>query len=203
MQRCRPAQRANTNYLRPYQGYSNITQRRSDAFSDYNSVQFYLNKRRGDLKYSVSYTLAKVTGLGSGNGDNPLEDEGWRPTDNVDYSYFVGPTSFDRRHVSSSSRPTRRRSCASAGDLARSDPRRLGDQRQDPLAVRPVPDGDRQHLDRRAPRGLYRRGHRLSTMATRTGGSIPRRSWPRRSIAAATRRSARFRGPTGGRWTSR
>ena len=93
------AQRANTNFLRPYQGYSNITQRRSDAFSNYNSVQFYLNKRRGDLKYSVSYTLAKVTGLGSGNGDNPLDDEGWRPTDNFDLSYFVGPTTFDRRHV--------------------------------------------------------------------------------------------------------
>ena len=93
------AERANTNFLRPYQGYSNITQRRSDAFSDFNSLQFYLNKRRGDIKYSVSYTLGKATGLGSGNGDNPLDDEGWRPTDNVDLSYFVGPTSFDRRHA--------------------------------------------------------------------------------------------------------
>jgi hypothetical protein len=91
--------RANTNFLRPYKGYANITQRRSEAFSDYNSLQVYVNKRRGDIKYSVSYTLAKVTGLGSGNGDNPLDDEGWRPTDNVDLSYFVGPTSFDRRHV--------------------------------------------------------------------------------------------------------
>ncbi|HET7695679.1 MAG TPA: carboxypeptidase regulatory-like domain-containing protein [Vicinamibacterales bacterium] len=92
-------QRANTNYLRPYSGYSDITQRRSDAFSDYNSLQLYLNKRRGrQLTYSVSYTLGKVTGLGSGNGDSPLDDEGWRPTDNVDFSYFVGPTSFDRRH---------------------------------------------------------------------------------------------------------
>ena len=93
------AQRANLNSLRPYKGYSDIGQRRSDAFSDYNSVQFYVNKRRGNIKYSVSYTLAKVTGLGSGNGDNPLENEGWRPTDNVDLSYFVGPTSFDRRHA--------------------------------------------------------------------------------------------------------
>jgi hypothetical protein len=88
-----------TNYLRPYKGYSNITQRRSDAFSDYNSLQMYLNKRRGDIKYSVSYTFGKATGLGSGNGDNPLDDEGWRPTDNFDVSYFVGPTSFDRRHA--------------------------------------------------------------------------------------------------------
>ena len=93
------AQRANTNFLRPYQGYSAITQRRSDAFSDFNSVQFYLNKRRGDIKYSVSYTLGKSTGLGSGNGDNILQGEGYRPTDNVPLSYFVGPSSFDRRHA--------------------------------------------------------------------------------------------------------
>ena len=93
------ALRANTNFLRPYKGYSAITQRRSDSFSDFNSVQFYLNKRRGDIRYSVSYTLGKATGLGSGNGDNILDDEGWRPTDNVDLSYFVGPTSFDRRHA--------------------------------------------------------------------------------------------------------
>ena len=93
------AERAATNYLRPYQGYSDITQRRSDAFSDYNSVQFYLNKRRGDLRYSVSYTLGKATGMGSGNGDNFLDDEGIRPTDPYDKSYFVGPLSFDRRHA--------------------------------------------------------------------------------------------------------
>jgi hypothetical protein len=93
------AERANVNFLRPYKGYSGINQRRSDAFSDYNSIQLYLNKRRGDVRYSVSYTLGKATGLGSGNGDNPLEDEGWRPTENFDASYFVGPTSFDRRHA--------------------------------------------------------------------------------------------------------
>jgi hypothetical protein len=94
-----PAPRPATNYLRPYQGYSNITQRRSDAFSDYNSLQMYLNKRRGEIKYSVSYTFGKATGLGSGNGDNLLDDEGIRPTDRFDASYFVGPASFDRRHA--------------------------------------------------------------------------------------------------------
>ena len=93
------AQRANTNFLRPYKGYSGINQRRGDAFSDYNSLQLYLNRRRGEIRYTVSYTLGKTTGLGSGNGDNPLDDEGWRPTDNFDVSYFVGPTSFDRRHA--------------------------------------------------------------------------------------------------------
>jgi hypothetical protein len=94
-----PAPRPATNYLRPYKGYSDITQRRSDAFSDYNSLQMYLNKRRGEIKYSVSYTFGKATGLGSGNGDNLLDDEGIRPTDKFDASYFVGPASFDRRHA--------------------------------------------------------------------------------------------------------
>ena len=92
-------QRANTNFLRPYKGFSSIRQRRNGAFMDYNSLQLYLNKRRGDVKYSVSYTLAKARGFGSGNGDNPLTNEGWRPTDDFDVSYFVGSPSFDRRHA--------------------------------------------------------------------------------------------------------
>jgi hypothetical protein len=93
------AQRANTNFLRPFKGYSGIRQRRSDAFSDHNSLQLYLNKRRGDIRYAVSYTLGKTTGLGSGNGDNLLDAEGIRPTEAFDVAYFVGPTSFDRRHA--------------------------------------------------------------------------------------------------------
>jgi hypothetical protein len=93
------AQRANTNYLRPYKGYSSIRQRRSDAFSDYDSVQLYLNKRRGNVHYTVSYTLSKATGLASGNGDNPLAAEGYSPDEPFDRNFFVGPTSYDRRHA--------------------------------------------------------------------------------------------------------
>jgi hypothetical protein len=93
------AQRANTNFLRPYRGYSSIRQRRSDAFSDYNSLQLYVNKRRGDITYSVSYTLSKATGLGSGNGDNPLAAEGYTPGEPFDLDFFVGPTTYDRRHA--------------------------------------------------------------------------------------------------------
>jgi hypothetical protein len=93
------AERANTNFLRPYKGYSSIRQRRSDAFADYNSLQLYLNKRRGDIKYTVSYTLSKATGLGSGNGDNPLAAEGFTPAEDFDRSFFVGPTTYDRRHA--------------------------------------------------------------------------------------------------------
>jgi hypothetical protein len=85
------AQRANTNYLRPYQGYSSIRQRRSDAFSDYNSMQLYLNKRQGVIRYTVSYTLSKATGNASGIGDNP--------EDAFNREFNTGPLSFDRRHA--------------------------------------------------------------------------------------------------------
>ncbi len=93
------ADRANTNFLRPYRGYSSIRQRRSDAFSDYNGLQFYVNKRRGDIRYTISYTLSKATGLGSGNGDNPLAAEGYVPGSTFDLDFFVGPTTYDRRHA--------------------------------------------------------------------------------------------------------
>jgi hypothetical protein len=93
------ADRANTNFLRPYRGYSSIRQRRSDAFADYNGLQLYLNKRRGDIRYTVSYTLSKATGLGSGNGDNPLAAEGFVPGSVDDLDFFVGPTTYDRRHA--------------------------------------------------------------------------------------------------------
>jgi hypothetical protein len=85
------AQRANTNYLRPYQGYSSIRQRRSDAFSDYNGLQLYLNKRKGIISYTVSYTLSKATGNASGIGDNP--------EDAFNKEFNTGPLSFDRRHA--------------------------------------------------------------------------------------------------------
>jgi hypothetical protein len=87
------AQRANNNFLRPYKGYSSIRQRRSDAFVNYNSVQFYLNKRKGDIKYTVSYTLSKAEG---NVGDNGI---GGNPEDAFNFEFNVGPTSYDRRHV--------------------------------------------------------------------------------------------------------
>ena len=90
------AQRANTNYLRPYQGYSSIRQRRSDAFSDYNGLQLYLNKRKGTIRYTVSYTLSKATGNASGIGDNP--------EDAFNKAFNTGPLSLrsaarDGRHL--------------------------------------------------------------------------------------------------------
>ncbi len=85
------AQRANTNYLRPYQGYSSIRQRRSDGFSNYNSLQLYVNRRRGALRYTGSYTLSKAIGNASGIGDNP--------EDAFNKEFNTGPLTFDRRHA--------------------------------------------------------------------------------------------------------
>ena len=87
------AQRVSTNYLRPYKGYSAIRMRMSDADSEYNSLQLYATKRRGQIQFTVSYTLGKATTNASGNGDN---DTAEAPGD---LEYTRGPASFDRRHA--------------------------------------------------------------------------------------------------------
>lgn len=85
------AQRAVTNALRPYKGYSAIRERLSDSNSNYNSLQLYATKRLGDFSFTTSYTWSKVLADTSGNGDNP--------EDPFNRSYNYGPTSFDRRHI--------------------------------------------------------------------------------------------------------
>ena len=86
-----PAQRLNTNALRPFKGYSNINMRLSDADSQYHALQVFLSKRRGDLKWTQSYTLGSSKDNASGNGDNP---EAF-----IDKNYNWGPSTFDRRHI--------------------------------------------------------------------------------------------------------
>jgi Carboxypeptidase regulatory-like domain len=84
------AQRASVNFLRPYKGYSVIQQRLSDAEANYNGLQVYANKRRGDFMFTVGYTLSKVNTNASGFGDNPVEN---------DLAYNYGPATYDRRHI--------------------------------------------------------------------------------------------------------
>lgn len=84
------AQRASTNFLRPYKGYSSIRQRRSEAESDYNGLQLYATKRQGDFSFTVGYTLSKVLTNANGFGDD-VEGQ------NLAYNY--GPGSNDRRHI--------------------------------------------------------------------------------------------------------
>ncbi len=85
------SQRANTNFLRPYKGYSQIRMRLSDADSRYNALQVFLSRRRGAITWTASYTLGSAKDNASSNTENP---EDYR---NKDYNW--GPSSFDRRHI--------------------------------------------------------------------------------------------------------
>jgi hypothetical protein len=84
----------NTNYLRPYKGYSNILLRLSDAESNYHALQLFLSRRRGNVNFTVSYTYSRARDNGSGNGDNLDTGADWH-----DLSYNWGPSDYDRRHV--------------------------------------------------------------------------------------------------------
>jgi hypothetical protein len=80
------------NYLRPYQGYGDITLRDFSANSNYNSLQVAWNRRftRG-LQYGVAYTWSRALGVASGDSD-PLSPY-FSPR-----SRNYGPLAFDRQH---------------------------------------------------------------------------------------------------------
>ena len=93
-----------TNQIRPFLGYANITQFRSDSNSNYNALQLSGTKRQGNLTLGLSYTWSKALGQTSGINDNPepecpfscLLQNGqtvsWR-------SFYYGPLGFDRRNI--------------------------------------------------------------------------------------------------------
>lgn len=89
-----PGPNANINSLRPYKGFTAISFRLSDANSNYNGLQFYVAKRKGDLELTAAYTWSHTLTDTSGNGDGL--DVGEDPF-NRHYNY--GPASFDRRHI--------------------------------------------------------------------------------------------------------
>lgn len=92
------------NNLRPYFGYLDITQFRSDSMSDYNGLQVSAIKRRGNIIFTVNYTWSKTLGTTSGEADNPepecpfscLTESGAVVSWN---RFYYGPLSFDRRHI--------------------------------------------------------------------------------------------------------
>jgi hypothetical protein len=86
--------KANTNYLRPYKGYSNILLRLSDASSSYNALQMFLSRRRGNINFTLNYTYSRAWDNGSGNGDNLDTGADWH-----DLAFNYGPSDNDRRHV--------------------------------------------------------------------------------------------------------
>jgi hypothetical protein len=83
-----------TNYLRPYRGYSAINMYISDANSNYNSLQTYLTRRKGNLTVTGSYTWSHALADSSGDSDNPDSGLGYQ-----NRHFYYGPTSFDRRHI--------------------------------------------------------------------------------------------------------
>jgi hypothetical protein len=85
------SQRANTNFLRPYKGYSVIAMHTTDADSSYHAMQVYLTRRQGRLRWTLSYTLGRAYDNASGNNDNPEDYQ------NKDYNW--GPSNFDRTHI--------------------------------------------------------------------------------------------------------
>jgi len=79
------------NRLRPYQGYLAIRMYLSDSTANYNALQLYATKRKGDFMATVSYTWSKTLADSSSLTANP---DNWR-----DRRYNYGVADFDRRHV--------------------------------------------------------------------------------------------------------
>jgi hypothetical protein len=101
-----------TNQIRPYLGWGDVPQERSDVTSNYNSLQLSGTKRKGIISTTLSYTFSKVLTEGGGVGDayneNPepecpftcLLSNG----QTVDWKRFLyGKASFDRTHIFSAS----------------------------------------------------------------------------------------------------
>jgi len=85
------SQRVSVNALRPYKGFSEIRMYLGDTNSNYNALQIYATRRKGDLTMTASYTFSKALADASDNSDN-LEDP-------FNRSFNYGPASFDVRHI--------------------------------------------------------------------------------------------------------
>ena len=84
----------NTNYFNPYQGFTGISQNRSDSNSNYNALQAYLTKRTGQLTFTSGYTFGKTLGDSSTNNTG-LEWWQYRP-----YNYGPLEALTDATHSS-------------------------------------------------------------------------------------------------------
>ena len=92
------------NQIRPYFGYTDISQFRSDSMSDYNALQASATKRRGNLVLTLNYTWSKSLGTSSGETDNPEPECPFSCTTaagaTIPWNRFdYGSTSFDRRNI--------------------------------------------------------------------------------------------------------
>ena len=88
------AGRPTTNAIRPYKGFSTIRMYMSDSSGNYNSLQAFFSKRRGNLNMTTSYTWSHALADTSGDGDNPDSGLGYG-----NRHFYYGPTTYDRRQI--------------------------------------------------------------------------------------------------------
>jgi hypothetical protein len=88
------------NSLRPYKGYQAINMFLSDAIGNYNGLQTYVTKRRGNLTLQAGYTWSRAL-ADVGNSITDTESDNLVAITNRHYSY--GPSDNNRTHVFTSS----------------------------------------------------------------------------------------------------
>jgi hypothetical protein len=93
-----------TNQERPFIGYADINQYRGDSNSNYNALQLFASKRKGNLMVTMSYTWSRALGDTSGIGDNPEPECAFTcilPNgQSISWQrYDYGRLSFDRQHI--------------------------------------------------------------------------------------------------------
>lgn len=88
-----PTARASINAARPFLGYAAISDRRTEASNDYNSMQVTFNKRMSQgLEYGAVYTWSK-------NMTNASTDRSDSPQDVLKLDLERAPSQFDRTHI--------------------------------------------------------------------------------------------------------
>jgi len=81
------------NFYRPFRGYGNINERRTDGDSEYNSAQFTLTRRFSNgLQFGAVYTFSKNITDASSDRSDVVQD-------NSNPDNERGISSFDRTHV--------------------------------------------------------------------------------------------------------
>jgi outer membrane receptor protein involved in Fe transport len=92
------------NQIRPYLGYTDISQYRSDGTSNYNALQISASKTKGDFTVQVSYTYGQALGDANSLTDNPEPECAFTCTNSlgrmVSWKQFdYGPLSFDIKSI--------------------------------------------------------------------------------------------------------
>jgi hypothetical protein len=92
------------NPIRPFPGYIDINQYRSDSNSNYNALQVYASKRKGSLLTTVSYTWSRALEDADAYNSNPEPECAFTcqlPNGQIVpwQTFYHTRASFDRQHV--------------------------------------------------------------------------------------------------------